>query len=185
MASMRSLLKIALIGIILIPLALIAYVSWHAAVSAHPSTTEQYSAKDEESVASTGLSTSSLQYPVEFSSSYIEATDWPPRVQVLNEVFTCTAGGETEAMPAGMTRERSIRGNSYCVTKVTEGAAGSLYTQYAYAFGKGDQTVILTFGLRFPQCGNYSEQQQSACAFEQAALDVDGIVDRMAQSLEL
>lgn len=126
----------------------------------------------------------SFQYPEKLADEYVSEIDWPPAAQVLNEAFTCTEGGvDTER--AGLTEDRTINGHRYCVTRVSEGAAGSIYTQYAYAFAKGDKTVILTFTTRTVQCLNYDEPKQSECKTVQAALDVDGIADKMAQSVVL
>ena len=78
-----------------------------------------------------------------------------------------------------------VDNRTYCVTKVSEGAAGSIYTQYAYAFPKNSKVVILTFSLRFPQCGNYSEPEKNECEGERETFDVDSIIDRIAQTLKL
>jgi hypothetical protein len=53
---------------------------------------------------------------------------WPPKLQVVIEPYQCTAGG-SEAARAGKTEERKGGNQPYCVTKETEGAAGSIYTQ--------------------------------------------------------
>jgi hypothetical protein len=60
-----------------------------------------------------------------------------------------------------------IGGREYCVTKVSDGAAGSTYTQYAYATAEGnDKTKIFTFTLRFVQCMNYDDPEQAECLSE-------------------
>jgi hypothetical protein len=123
-----------------------------------------------------------FRYPEQLLTEYIHTYDWPPKAQVLSEVFTCTeAGAETDR--AGQTEKRMVDHREYCVTKITEGAAGSTYTQYAYAFPKDNKVVIFTFSLRLVQCGNYDEPQKTACENERTAFDMDGVVDRMAQSI--
>ncbi|MFZ2414956.1 MAG: hypothetical protein WAW33_03110, partial [Minisyncoccia bacterium] len=78
---------------------------------------------------------------------------------------------------------RLVNNREYCVTKESEGAAGSIYTNYAYAFPKDTKTIIFTFTTRATQCANYDEPNKTACEKEREAFDLDGIVDRMAQSL--
>jgi len=133
---------------------------------------------------STSTETATFSYPSSFELTYVTPVDWPPAVQVLDESFECNEGGEVEDR-AGRTEERTINGRDYCVTEITEGAAGSIYTQYAYAFPRDDQTVILTFSARFPQCGNYEESKQAACNSEQDNFNIDDMADRIANALRL
>ncbi len=122
-------------------------------------------------------------HPPNMQKTYLDAPDWPPRVQVLNEEYRCLEAGTSEAVPAGLTKEHIVNGRAYCVTTESEGAAGNYYSTYAYAFPKDQKTVILTFSIHTVQCLNYAEPQQSACKEEQSALNVDGLVDGMAQTL--
>ncbi len=123
-----------------------------------------------------------FQHPKRLLTEYISTVNWPPQVQVLNELFACTeAGLETDRV--GLTERRSVDDRTYCVTKVTEGAAGSIYTQYTYAFPQEDQTVIFTFTLRSVQCGNYDDPQKTACENERTAFDLDSTVNQIARTL--
>lgn len=133
---------------------------------------------------STSTPSATIKYPASLSTAYLTPTDWPPSVNVTDEKFSCTEGGEATAR-AGQTEARKINGRDYCVTAVTEGAAGSIYTEYAYAFPREDQTVILTFSVRAPQCGNYNEPERAACTKEQNDFNLDDLVDRIAESLVL
>lgn len=126
----------------------------------------------------------SFRYPENPVAKYMEAIDWPPQVQVLNEPFTCTEGG-SETARAGQTLKRMVDDRTYCVTKVTEGAAGSIYTQYAYTFPRGSKTVIFTFSIRYSQCGNYSEPEKTECENLRTAFDLDGVIDRIAQTVQI
>lgn len=125
----------------------------------------------------------SFQYPEQLITEYIHTVDWPPQIQVLDEPFNCTESG-SEIDRAGQTIKRMVGNRVYCVTKITEGAAGSIYTQYAYAFSKDDKTIILTFTLRAVQCGNYDDPQKTACEGERESFDLDGLVDRIAQTVK-
>jgi len=135
-----------------------------------------------------------FQYPETLLTEYIHTQDWPPQIQVLNETFTCTEAG-VETARAGQTLKRTVDNRTYCVTKVTEGAAGSIYNQYAYAFqadipptpeasARQSMTVIFTFSLRTVQCGNYNEAERKACEGEHETFDLDDVVDRMAMTLQ-
>jgi len=121
-------------------------------------------------------------YPETLPEVYIHTVDWPPKLQVVPGPFTCTEGGNADAR-AGKTSKVTIDGHAYCRTEVTEGAAGSIYTQYAYARERDGQVVIMTFSLRFEQCANYEEPKKTACETERANFDIGGTVDAMMSSL--
>jgi len=131
-----------------------------------------------------------FQYPKTLLTEYIHTVGWPPQVQVLNEPFTCTEA-EWETARAGQTVKRMVDDRIYCVTKESEGAAGSVYTNYAYAFPlystgstQADRkTVIITFILQAVQCANYDDPQKTACENERSSFDLDSTIDRMAKSI--
>lgn len=114
---------------------------------------------------------------------YVSATDWPPAIEVLtDEEYSCVEAGD-EFDRAGATAEKEINGSAYCVTKVTEGAAGSSYTQYAYKREIHGVPAIATFSFRFPQCMNYDEPKQSECKAEQENFSVNEIIDSLFEQL--
>ena len=126
-----------------------------------------------------------FQYPIELGTVYLEAYDWPPMAQVIDEPFNCTEGGDPTAR-AGGTELRMVDNHQYCRTPIVEGAAGSIYTQYAYKFTVGeDQAAILTFSTRVPQCGNYDEQERVQCEGEREAFDIDSTVDEITQTFQI
>jgi tryptophan-rich sensory protein len=139
-------------------------------------------------IASNGIT---FQYPETLLTQYIHEVDWPPQIQVLNEPFTCTEAGE-ETTRAGKTEKRLVDDREYCRTSIVEGAASSIYTQYAYAFPlystgstQADRkTAIFTFTTRATQCGNYDETERNVCENERETLDLDSVVDRMARSVK-
>ncbi|MDD5318501.1 MAG: hypothetical protein PHF79_01625 [Candidatus Pacebacteria bacterium] len=125
----------------------------------------------------------SFQYPENPVVKYMDAIDWPPKVQILNQPFTCTEAG-SETARAGQTLMSTVNGRTYCVTRESEGAAGSIYIQYAYAFPKNDKTVIFTFTVRYVQCGNYSEPQKTECDNLRQAFNLDNVIDQIAQTFK-
>ena len=110
-----------------------------------------------------------------YAGTYVTAQDWPPHIQKTNDAFSCTVAG-AESERAGQTALRAIGNRLYCVTVVSEGAAGSTYRQYAYATAVGQGTQIAMFTFRFPQCMNYDEPKRSACQSEQAAFSADSLI---------
>lgn len=128
-----------------------------------------------------------FRYPDDIDTDYIELFDWPPQVAVLDEPFSCVEAGEATAN-AGETRREVINGNEYCVTKVVEGAAGSTYTQYAFAREVDGRVAILTFSTRAPQCGNYgdeNDEERQACEEELETFSINIIVDQIFGTLNL
>ena len=125
-----------------------------------------------------------FQYPKEILAEYISEAQWPPKLKIENEVFVCDPSGN-EIQFGGQTELRLVDNRSYCVTKESEGAAGSIYTTYTYVFPKNNQIGVITFTLRFVQCQNYDESKALECENERAAFDVDGMVDRIAQSIKI
>jgi hypothetical protein len=125
----------------------------------------------------------SFRYPPDFGTQFIRALDWPPMLELTAGPFECTEAGE-ETARAGRTELATIGGRRYCVTRVTEGAAGSIYTSYAYAFEHDGGVAILTFSARAVQCGNYDEPQRGECEAERAAFDPGTLIDAVARTLE-
>jgi hypothetical protein len=125
----------------------------------------------------------SFECPTKLSTEYIHPLDWPPSVAVADIPFTCVDGG-VEVTDAGETVKRTIDGRDYCVTKLTEGAAGSMYTQYAYATEIENRFVSFTFGLRAVQCGNYDDPQRTACEAERATFNIDSVISDIVETVE-
>lgn len=125
-----------------------------------------------------------FRYPKVLPTFYSEALDWPPDIQVLDDPFTCTEAGDATAR-AGKTEIRIINGREYCVTEVTEGAAGSVFTQYAYMFPLNSKAAVLTFSTRSVQCGNFDEQQKRGCEEEKSTFNLDALIDQVAESVEI
>ena len=139
--------------------------------------------KDWQTFTDTALGVT-FKYPATLPTKYIHPIDWPPKVAVANGPFSCKQGG-SEIMLGGTTNPQIIDNKNYCVTKESEGAAGSIYTNYAYAFLENNKVVTLTITIRAVQCGNYSEPEATACETEQTTFDINNIVDEIAGALKL
>lgn len=116
-----------------------------------------------------------FDFPSSLPAEYIKLEEWPPQVQVINADFACLDSGSAVTQ-GGRTELRNIEGRNFCVTEISEGAAGSIYTDYTYAFENNDDTVTLTFTTRAPQCGNYPEPEMTECSEERAAFSIDKFI---------
>ena len=128
--------------------------------------------------------TITFDYPEKLPATYMHAMHWPPQATLIEEPFTCTEAGD-ESVRAGKTEKRIINGRTYCVTTIVEGAAGSVYTQYAYLFPVGEATIALTFTVQAAQCGNYDEPEKVQCEEERASFAMDSFIDDIATTLTL
>jgi len=125
-----------------------------------------------------------FKYPENINTKYISTVDWPPKVQIQKGPFSCTNGGK-ETARAGQTLKEIINGKNYCVTKIAEGAAGSIYTEYAYATELQNKVLFFTFTLRAVQCANYEDPQKTACEKERGVFDIDSLIGTILQSVRL
>lgn len=118
-----------------------------------------------------------FRHPRDFGTQYIRAVDWPPAVAARRRAVRVHGGRQRDGA-------RGIGGRRYCVTRVSGGAAGSVYTMYAYAFELDGDVAILTFSARAVQCGNCDEPPRSECEAERAAFDPDALLDAATRTLE-
>lgn len=124
-----------------------------------------------------------FKYPEKLSTTYIDAFTWPPKIQVLDQPFVCVEGGADQGR-ASTTQKATVDTRSYCVTGFIGAAAGNIYTDYSYAFPKGNKTIILSFTIHAVQCANYDDPQKTACERERSSFDLNAIVDHMARSIK-
>lgn len=115
-----------------------------------------------------------FEYPSPFPATYLSPQEWPPVVTLEGGEYSCAEE-----------QQRMIEDREYCVVETSEGAAGSVYHSYEYIVSQGDFVARVRFTLRVPQCMNYDEPEQSACKAEQASFDIDGLADRIAQSIRM
>jgi hypothetical protein len=125
-----------------------------------------------------------FKYPPNIATTYIHTNDWPPKAQVTAGPFSCVPAGKETAV-AGQTTQENISGRVYCVTKESEGAAGSTYIQYAYGGEVSGKMVFLTFTLRLVECDNYDDPQKTACKNERATFNINPIIDQIFQTISL
>jgi hypothetical protein len=131
-----------------------------------------------------------FQYPEELpaspsgSTKYIRPQKWPPIIIVAAGSFSCNEGGLGINGRPGMTIRKTIDGIEYCIENVSEGAAGTFYTDYTYTFLKDNNLVKLEFTLAYPQCDNYTDPKKTECEKERGTFDLDGMVNQIARSVK-
>ncbi len=128
----------------------------------------------------------SFKYPEKLGTQYIFAQEWPPKLQVIdNAGFSCKQGGLGINGRPGMTIQKKINNIVYCIESVSEGAAGTFYTDYTYTFLKDSKLVKLSFTLAYPQCDNYDDPKKTECEQERQTFDLDTLINRIAESVQL
>ncbi len=124
-----------------------------------------------------------FSYPANFKTTYYKPFDWPPQVQILNQAYSCNEAG-APGERTGETDMKVINGREYCVTRVTEAAAGTVYNQFAYAYAlDANRTAVLTFTTRHPNCGVYSDPQRTACEEELQKFSIDDVIGEIVETL--
>ncbi|MBA7533108.1 hypothetical protein ES705_25343 [subsurface metagenome] len=105
---------------------------------------------------------------VDLNTEYIGSQNW--KVKIVNEEekyptkFKITEGQidckETSSESGSLPRtvKRKIDGRIYCIESSSEGAVGTIYTQYTYSTIKSGSLIMVICVIRYPQCINYSER---------------------------
>lgn len=125
--------------------------------------------------------------PVSFQAEYISFQNYSlgiylaedyPRLEswVENGEIECD---ETplESSQALRISKKEINGHKYCIGAASEGAAGSVYTEYAYTTVIDGRVYLVKFVARYPNCSNYPDEQNEACIKEREAFNLDNLVD--------
>lgn len=124
----------------------------------------------------------SFPYPESFTTSYMSLVTWPPKVSVSDMAYNCPVTEATSSLP-DRTTERKVDNRTYCVTATSEGAVGSVFTDYTYSTVRDGKLINISFALRYPQCYNYDDSEKSACEGERETFDLDSIIDKIAQNV--
>ncbi|MFA5173501.1 MAG: hypothetical protein WC435_03860 [Candidatus Paceibacterota bacterium] len=124
------------------------------------------------------------KYPRELLAKYVSVVDWPPVVKVETGTYSCKTTPMEVSSLADITYQRMVDDRTYCMNVKNEGAAGSVYSSYIYTTTRNDKLVSVSFTLRYPNCNNYDEEQNKACANERESFDLDAIVDRIVQTIK-
>jgi hypothetical protein len=125
------------------------------------------------------------------TANYMTFSNWQVNViddkeilleRVLDDQLVCV---ETESTSSLSSRVSRIYTSSaeYCLEANSEGAAGSVYTDYSYYTLFDDNLVLIQFTVQYPQCVNYDGNEQEECATERENFNLDDIVDEVRSSI--
>jgi hypothetical protein len=132
---------------------------------------------------------------VDLNTEYIGSQNW--KVKIVNEEekyppkFKITEGQidcKITSSESGLlfrTVKRKIDGRIYCIESSSEGAAGTIYTQYTYSTIKNGSLTAVSCVIRYPQCMNYSEPYRTECANERETFDLDKIIGYIVKNLSV
>jgi hypothetical protein len=123
-----------------------------------------------------------FNYPAKLTTTYTSLVSWPPKITVSADPFSCPETPATESVSARVSR-RLVADQVYCLSAVSEGAAGSVYTDYTYTTEKDGKLITVTFTLRAVQCYNYDDPQKTACEKERETFDLDSVVDQIVRTI--
>lgn len=71
----------------------------------------------------------------------------------------------------------------YCLEAASEGAAGSVYTEYSfYTLFSGD-LIVIKFTAQYPQCYNYDDPEKTDCLAERESFSPQDIADEILATL--
>jgi hypothetical protein len=132
---------------------------------------------------------------VDLNTEYIGSQDWevnivdeeenyPPKFKITEGQIDCTITSSESGLLT-RTAKRRIDGRIYCIESTSEGAAGTIYTQYAYSTIKNGSLITVSCVIRCPQCINYSEPQRTECANERGTFDLDKIIGYIVKNLSV
>ncbi|HZJ41873.1 MAG TPA: hypothetical protein VFD51_02565 [Patescibacteria group bacterium] len=120
-----------------------------------------------------------------YSSGIFKAENYPPaEFKVLNGEIECEETGLGSSLPLRISK-KEINGNKYCIGAFSEGAAGSVYTEYAYSTVIGDNVYLILFVARYTNCDNYPEEENLKCKTERENFDLDVLVDQEVERMRV
>lgn len=119
-------------------------------------------------------------------TKYISGQVWPPVITIFeaSELVCNETPMESSASQERVYRE-NIDGQEYCISALSQGAAGSVYTEYSYSTIKFNKLITLDFTLRFNQCYNYEEDKISECVSERENFSVSNNINEIIFNAKL
>jgi hypothetical protein len=130
----------------------------------------------------------SMDLPTSFKADYISfqnyvlsiyKTEEYPKLEswVENGEIECDETSLESSLPL-RTSKKEINNRKYCISAFSEGAAGSVYTEYAYTTVIKDKVYVIRFIARYPQCDNYPEEESIKCKTERESFNLDVLIDK-------
>ena len=98
--------------------------------------------------------------------------------KVNNGEIDCEESELSESNLGLRVSKKNIAEKKYCIAASSEGAAGSVYTEYNYATVVDDNLYFTSFIARDLDCNNYPEEEKLECQRERESNNLDKIVDQ-------
>ncbi|MFA7088056.1 MAG: hypothetical protein WC146_01810 [Patescibacteria group bacterium] len=133
--------------------------------------------------------------PDSFSADYISFSNYGSNVFRAEEYpgleswaengeIECDETSPESSLPLRISK-KEIGGRKYCLVASSEGAAGSVFTQYSYTTMIEDNIYLILFIARYPNCTNYLDEEKRECEIERENFNLDFLVNneviKMAQ----
>lgn len=120
-----------------------------------------------------------------YSSGVYSAENYP-RLEswVENGEIECEETSLESSLPLRISK-KEINGRRYCIGTFSEGAAGSVYTEYAYTTVIASRVYLVKFVARYPNCSNYPDEQNMACSRERETFNLDNLVDEEVEVMKI
>lgn len=130
----------------------------------------------------------SMDLPDNFKADYISFQNYSVGVfniedynstefEIKNNEIECKETDLASSFPFRISK-KEMNGRKYCISASSEGAAGSVYTEYAYATVIENKVYLIKFIARYPQCDNYPEEENIKCKRERESFNLDILVDK-------
>lgn len=117
-------------------------------------------------------------------TKYISGQVWPPQITVSEVSELVCNETAMESSVSERAYKDTVNGQEYCITASSQGAAGSVYTDYSYSTVKFDKLITLDFTLRFVDCYNYDGENQAACISERETFNPSNNINEIVSSAE-
>lgn len=114
----------------------------------------------------------------------VNKKDWPSGIEIENGELKCQTTPEENSFSKRF-YQQNINGRIYCIRAETEGAAGSVFTDYTYYTIYKNNLTSINFVLRFTNCLHYSEPQGIECSAEREVFDIDNTINKIVESITL
>lgn len=114
---------------------------------------------------------------------YSSFQDWHFTAKKVDSEFVlmCEETDQKSSLPFRR-KMINISNRDYCVEAMSEGAAGSVYTEYLYSTLINDSLVNVEVTVRDVNCSNYDEDQILECQKEREEFNLDIIIDSSIKS---
>jgi len=119
------------------------------------------------------------------NTKYISGQVWPPVITISETSELICNETQKESSVNKRVYKENINGQEYCISAFSQGAAGSVYTEYSYSTIKFDKLITLDFTLRFNQCYNYEEDKISECVSERENFNVSNNINEIISNAKL